>query len=89
VKHVALFAQPINRIDVTGVEPFGQLHRQLSSRGITLHISGIKLPVESTLRRAGELAEGPHLKLYRTDAEALQALNSLDPLPADISAAAI
>jgi SulP family sulfate permease len=89
VKHVALFAQPINRIDVTGVETFGQLHRQLSSRGITLHISGIKLPVESTLRRAGELTEGPHLKLYRTDAEALQALNSLDPLPADISAAAI
>jgi SulP family sulfate permease len=89
VKHVALFAQPINRIDVTGVETFGQLHRQLASRGITLHISGIKLPVETTLRRAGELTEGQHLKLYRTDAEALQALKELDPLPADISAAAI
>jgi SulP family sulfate permease len=89
VKHVALFAQPINRIDVTGVETFGQLHRQLASRGISLHISGIKLPVETTLRRAGELAEGQHLKLYRTDAEALQALKELDPLPSDIAAAAI
>jgi SulP family sulfate permease len=89
VKHVALFAQPINRIDVTGVDTFGQLHRQLASRGITLHISGIKLPVETTLRRAGELAEGPYLKLYRTDAEALQALKDLDPLPTDIAAAAI
>jgi SulP family sulfate permease len=41
------------------------------------------------LRRAGELAEGPHLKLYRTDAEALQALTQLTPLPNDIAAAAI
>jgi SulP family sulfate permease len=89
VKHVALFAQPINSIDVTGVETFGQLHRQLTSMGVTLHIVGIKLPVETTLRRAGELVEGQHLKLYRTDAEALQALEELHPLPADISAAAI
>ena len=89
VKHVCLFAQPINRIDVTGVETFGQLHRQLTSRGITLHISGIKLPVETTLRRAGELAEGPYLQLYRTDADALQALKGLAPLPANIAATAI
>lgn len=83
VKHVCLFAQPINRIDVTGVDTFGQLHRQLASRGITLHISGIKLPVENALRRAGELAEGPCLKLYRTDTEALQALGNLSPPPND------
>ena len=89
VQHVCLFAQPINRVDVTGVETFGQLHRQLSNRGITLHISGIKLPVEQALRRAGELRDGPYLKMYRTDAEALQALKQLHSLPADISAAAI
>jgi SulP family sulfate permease len=79
VQHVCLFAQPINRIDVTGVDTFGQLHRQLASRGITLHISGIKLPVESVLKRAGELQDGPHLQLYRTDAEALIALAQLKP----------
>jgi SulP family sulfate permease len=89
VRHVCLFAQPINRIDVTGVETFGQLHRQLASRGISLHISGMKLPVETTLRRAGELTEGPHLWLYRTDAEALLAIAQLTPLPNDIAAAAI
>ena len=89
VLHVCLFAQPINRIDVTGVETFGQLHRQLSSRGITLHISGLKLPVEKALQRAGELAESTHLKMYRTDAEALQALRSLDPLPTNNGVAAI
>jgi SulP family sulfate permease len=88
-QHVCLFAQPINRIDATGVETFGQLQRQLASRGITLHISGIKLPVEKALERAGELPDVPELKLYRTDAEALQALGQLSPLPDDIGAASI
>jgi len=89
VRHVCLFAQPINRIDVTGVETFAQLQRQLASRGITLHISGIKLPVETALRRAGELQDSPHLKLYRTDAEALQALAELTQQPDHIAAAVL
>jgi sulfate permease, SulP family len=76
-RHVCLFAQPINRIDVTGVEAFTQIRTSLASRGITLHISGIKLPVETILRRANALPESPALKLYRTDAEALAALRSL------------
>ena len=89
VRHVCLFAQPINRIDVTGVETFAQVRRQLGAQGITLHISGIKLPVETALRRAGELPDEPGLRLYRTDAETLQALKQLDPLPHDMAAAAI
>ncbi|MDO8276899.1 MAG: SulP family inorganic anion transporter [Burkholderiaceae bacterium] len=72
--HVCLFAQPINSIDATGVERFGQIRAMLAERGITLHISGIKLPVERALRRSGELVENPLLRLYRTDAEALGAL---------------
>jgi SulP family sulfate permease len=89
VQDVCLFAQPINRIDATGVETFGQLQRQLASKGITLHISGIKLPVETALKRAGELPDSAQLKLYRTDADALQALRQLAPLPNDIAAANI
>lgn len=77
VRHVCLLAQPINRIDATGVETFGQLQRNLADQGITLHISGIKLPVETVLRRAGELATHPLLKMYRTDAEALAALAAM------------
>lgn len=73
VRHVCLFAQPINRIDATGVEVFGQLRRHLTQRDITLHISGIKLPVETMLRRAGSLKDDPLLRLYRTDLEALVA----------------
>lgn len=88
-KHVCLLAQPINRIDVTGVEVFVKLGVQLRQRGITLHISGMKLPVETALRRAGELDEGPLLRMYRTDADALAALAQLGEFQADIVAAEI
>ena len=81
LKQVCLFAQPINRIDATGVETFGQIRRQLTARGITLHISGIKLPVETVLRHAGELPGDPMLKSYRTDTEALAALSGGGPVP--------
>jgi SulP family sulfate permease len=76
VRHVCLFAQPINRVDATGVEVFGQLRKMLASRGIVLHLIGLKLPVERVLRKAGVLQEGPLLRMYRTDAEALQALQA-------------
>jgi sulfate permease, SulP family len=79
-RHVCLFAQPVNRIDVTGVEAFVQLRAHLTGRGIALHISGIKLPVETILRRAHALDDGPLLHLYRTDAEALAALAHLPAL---------
>ncbi len=87
-RHVCLFAQPVNRIDVTGVDTFVKLRGQLGAHGITLHLSGIKLPVETALRRVGAL-DGPLLALYRTDAEALAALARLAVLPDDIAAAAI
>ncbi|MGA0570110.1 SulP family inorganic anion transporter [Variovorax sp. VNK109] len=78
VRRVCLFAQPINRIDATGVEVFGQMRRNLQGQGIELYISGIKLPVESALQRAGELPQNgqawPLLHLYRTDAETLSVL---------------
>jgi len=76
VRHVCLFAHPINRIDATGVEVFTQLRRYLESRGVTLHVSGLKLPVERMLERAGALQTGPLLRLYRTDLEALAALGA-------------
>ncbi|HEX2546711.1 MAG TPA: SulP family inorganic anion transporter [Ramlibacter sp.] len=79
VQHVCLFAQPINRVDATGVEMFAQMRKLLAERGITLHISGIKLPVESVLQKAGALDEGPLLKMYRTDTETLLAFGRLSP----------
>lgn len=77
IHHICLFAQPINRIDATGIEVFGQLRQLLAKRQTVLHISGLKLPVESLLVRAGELPPSPWLKTYRTDAEALAALRAL------------
>ena len=79
VRHVCLFAQPINRVDATGVEVFSQLRQHLQDRGITLHISGIKLPVERVLKKAGALDEGPLLRMYRTDVDALLAFGRLGP----------
>ncbi len=84
VAHVCLFALPINRIDATGVESMAKLETLLRDRGITLHISGMKLPVETVLRRAGCLQAHDGLRLYRTDAEAIQHLRQLDALPADM-----
>ncbi len=76
-RHVCLFAQPINRIDVSGVEAFMQMRASLTERGIVLHISGIKLPVETILKRTDALTPGPLLRMYRTDADALVALAQL------------
>lgn len=89
IRHVCLLAHAINRIDATGVDTFCKLRGQLGVRGITLHLSGVKLPVETALRRAGALEPGPFLVEYRTDAEALAALSRLAVLPDDIAAAAI
>lgn len=79
VAHVCLFALPINRVDATGVEVFGQVRKMLAARGIHLHVSGLKLPVERVLEKAGVLAPGPLLTVYRTDAELLAALERIAP----------
>jgi SulP family sulfate permease len=84
VVHVCLFALPINRIDATGVESLAKLEAMLRERGISLHISGMKLPVETVLRRAGCLQAHAGLHMYRTDAEAIQQLRQLETLPADM-----
>jgi len=78
-RHVCLFAHPINRVDATGVEVFMRIRSMLADRDIELHISGLKLPVETVLRKAGALDEGPLLHMYRTDSEALLAFGRLSP----------
>jgi SulP family sulfate permease len=77
-RQVYLFAQPINRIDATGVDIFLKIAGQLQLRGIMLYISGMKLPVEQALERAEWQAAAPELKLYRTDSEALTGLHGRD-----------
>lgn len=93
-RHVCLFAQPINRMDATGAEVFMRLMNQLHQQRVTLHIAGMKLPVERVLNAAGALAPHPLLHLYRTDADAIEALRQLSrppaaPDPHDLPAAAI
>ena len=84
LRAVCLFAQPINRIDVTGAEVFGSIRQTLAGRGIALLLSGLKLPAQTVLENAGLLTPDPLLASYRTDAEALAALAALErPGPQD------
>jgi len=76
-RHVMLFAHPINWIDATGVEAFGRLESLLSSRQVSLHLVGLKLPVESVLRAAGLLRDREGQQIHRTEAEALGACAAL------------
>ena len=82
---VCLFAHPINRVDLTGAEVFGNIRRLLESQGVRLHLSGLKLPAQQVLERAGLLKPGALFFSYRTDAEALAALRAtaeVSPEPA-------
>ena len=74
---ICLFAHPINRVDLTGAEVFGNIRRLVESRGVRLHISGLKLPAQQVLERAGLLSPGPLLFGYRTDTEALAGLHRM------------
>ena len=78
LRAVCLFAQPINRVDVTGAEVFGAILQSLEAHGIALHLSGLKLPAQTVLERAGLLAPRALLISYRTDAEALEGLQRLN-----------
>ncbi|MGN1057102.1 MAG: SulP family inorganic anion transporter [Comamonas sp.] len=74
---VFIDAQPINRIDVTGVESFMRLRHSLRQQGKSLHIGGLKLPIQNILDRSGALAPGADLHLYRTNAAALDFLRQI------------
>lgn len=82
VRDVCLFAQPINRIDVTGVETFVRLAALVREQGAQLHISGLKLPVERTLERSGALPS-PNVTMYRTEQQAIDALRQAPPATAE------
>ena len=93
-RHVFLFAQSINRIDATGVDVLLRLMSQLQQRDVSLHLVGVKLPVEKVLLTAGALAPHPKVHLYRTEADGLAALHGLNrpapvPDPDDLPAVAI
>ncbi len=76
---VMLIAHPMNWTDATGADAFGRVRQQLRARGVTLHLVGLKLPVERVWRSAGHLEPGDDLRLHRTETEALQALTAGGP----------
>lgn len=85
IRHVALFAQSINRIDATGVECLISLLGTLCTERRQLHLVGLKQPVERLLDRAEGVLTHPALHLYRTDADALAALRAASSSAAAVS----
>jgi sulfate permease, SulP family len=77
VRHVCIFAQPINWIDATGTQVLVNMHSQMQAKGITLHLSGLKLPLEQAFERSGVLQASDTLKRYRSEAETVAALRTL------------
>lgn len=73
---VFLDAQPINRVDLTGIETFIRLRLLIAKHGAQWHISGLKLPVQQALERAQALQPGTDLHLHRTPAQAIAILRS-------------
>jgi len=78
---VVLLALAINRIDVTGVEAFARLHKQLAAQDRCLVVVNLKLPVERLLQAAGELKASPQLRLIATEAELLEQLQQGEIVP--------
>lgn len=74
IRTLYLAATSINRIDVTGVEMFLRLRKTLRKHKVSLHIGGLKLPIEQILFRAKALDSAEDLVLHRTEAQALHAL---------------
>jgi len=56
---------------------------------VRLHLSGLKLPAQQVLERAGLLAPGPLLFIYRTDGDALAALGGMPGMTAADAASSL
>lgn len=78
VRHVALFAQPINRIDATGIEVFERIALQMAAQDRQLIVVGAKLPVERTLKAAGVFDRATALLVFVRDEEALAYLREME-----------
>ncbi|WP_180682293.1 SulP family inorganic anion transporter [Tepidicella baoligensis] len=82
-KRVVLLAQPINRIDATGVEVFARLRNQLAAQQREWWLVGVKLPVEQVLRAAGELDDTGALRMLATEDDLRAALSAVQSVVAD------
>ncbi len=73
-RRVVLLAQPINSIDATGVEAFARLRAQLALQNRQLWLVGAKLPIETVLKRAGQLTSEAHVHWVNDDRELMREL---------------
>lgn len=75
---LCLVASGINNIDATGLETLNRLRALVARRKGKLYLSGMKLPLEQRLQKAGFLADTDHVQVLKTDAQTIEVLTQLD-----------
>ncbi len=76
IRRVLLHCGPINEVDTTGVDTLRNLLADLQKQGIAFCLTSMKKQVEDRLDRAGLLLGIAPECIFRTEAEAISALQS-------------
>ncbi|THJ35220.1 SulP family inorganic anion transporter [Lampropedia aestuarii] len=77
---ICLVASGINNIDATGLETLYLLRAMAKKRNGCLYLSGMKLPLERRLAKAGLLDDKAHVQVCVTELETVQRLRQLTPV---------
>ncbi|MFW5825452.1 MAG: SulP family inorganic anion transporter [Marinobacter sp.] len=78
IRVVLISASSLNQIDSTGLDTLRDIWSMLDARGITLCLSGPKLPVREALARSGLATLIGEDHIYATDAGAIDALTRIN-----------
>lgn len=74
VRAVLISASSLNQVDSTGLDTLQDIWSFLDARGITLYLSGPKLPLREALSRTGLAQLIKEENIFATDAKAIEAL---------------
>ena len=74
LRTVLISASSLNQVDSTGLDTLQDIWSFLDARGITLYLSGPKLPLREALSRTGLAQLIKEENIFATDAKAIEAL---------------
>lgn len=76
LRTVLISASSLNQVDSTGLDTLQDIWSFLDARGITLYLSGPKLPLREALSRTGLAQLIKEENIFATDAKAIEALET-------------
>lgn len=79
LRTVLISASSLNQVDSTGLDTLQDIWSFLDARGITLYLSGPKLPLREALSRTGLAQLIKEENIFATDAKAIEALKTNSP----------